>query len=114
MKGVQLRFYTYESRRHRGKPVYEWLLEQAQRMGIHGGSAFRAMAGYGRHGRLHEQHFFELAGEEPVLVELIVSEEEAERFVALLRAENLSLFHARLPIEYGWLDDASGAGGSTG
>ncbi|MFT3790053.1 MAG: DUF190 domain-containing protein [Rudaea sp.] len=43
--------------------LYEWLLERARKLGIHGGSAFRAIAGYGRHGRLHEQQFFELAGE---------------------------------------------------
>ena len=27
------------------------------------GSAFRAIAGFGRHGVLHEQHFYELAGD---------------------------------------------------
>lgn len=113
MKGAQLRFYTYESRRHRGKPVYEWLLEQAQRMGIPGGSAFRAMAGFGRHGRLHEQHFFELAGEAPVLVELIVSDAQAGQFLSMLREEGLSLFHARLPVEYGVVGDAPETGGST-
>ena len=54
MNGVHLRLYTYESRRHGGLPVHEWLLEKARKMGIPGGSVFRAMAGYGRHGRLHE------------------------------------------------------------
>lgn len=101
MKGVHLRFYTYENRKHHSLLVYEWLLETAKKLGIHGGSAFRAVAGFGRHGRLHEQHFFELAGEEPVLVEFIVSEEEADNFIALLDAEKLHLFYARLPTEYG-------------
>lgn len=75
MKGMQLRIYTYESRRHGGLPVYEWLLEQARKQGIPGGSALRAMAGFGRLGKLHEQGFFELAGEEPVLVEFIARDE---------------------------------------
>lgn len=52
-----LRFYTYETRTHHGISVYEWLLERAKKQGIRGGSAFRAMAGFGRHGKLHEQHF---------------------------------------------------------
>jgi PII-like signaling protein len=30
------------------------------KLGIHGGSAFKAIAGFGRHGVLHEDHFFEL------------------------------------------------------
>ena len=105
MNGVQLRFYTYENRKHNGLLVYEWLLQNAKKLGIHGGSAFRAMAGFGRHGKLHEQHFFELAGEEPVLVEFIASVEEANKLLALLREEGLDLFYARLPAEYGMVAD---------
>jgi PII-like signaling protein len=100
MKGTHLRFYTYENRKHGGVLMYEWLLEFAKRQGIHGGSAFRAIAGFGRHGRLHEQHFFELAGDVPVLVEFIVSENEADALLASLQKENAALFYARLPTEF--------------
>lgn len=109
MKGVHLRFYTYENRKHHGLPIYEWLLERAKKLGIHGGSAFKAMAGYGRHGRLHEQHFFELAGEEPVLVEFIVTPGEAEHFLEVLKTESLHLFYAQLPTVYGIVGDPSAA-----
>ncbi len=54
MKGTHMRLYTYENRKIHGKLAYEWLLEQARGIGIAGGSAFRALAGYGRHGELHE------------------------------------------------------------
>lgn len=101
MNGNHLRFYTYENRKHGSTLLYEWLLERAKSLGIHGGSAFRAIAGYGRHGRLHEQQFFELAGEVPVLVEFLVDDGEAERLLALLRAEGVDLFYARLPAQYG-------------
>jgi PII-like signaling protein len=104
MQGIHLRFYTYENRRHGGTLLYEWLLEFARQRGIHGGSAFRAIAGYGRHGRLHEQHFFELAGDVPVLVEFLCTEAEADALLDALRVEGLSLFHARLPAEFGWLE----------
>jgi PII-like signaling protein len=100
MKGIHLRFYTYENRKHGGELVYEWLLEQAKRLGIHGGSAFRAIAGFGSHGRLHEQHFFELAGDVPVLVEFIVSEAEGDSLIALVRRANMHLFYARLAAEF--------------
>ena len=100
MKGIHLRFYTYENRKHGGMLMYEWLLERAKAMGIHGGSAFRAIAGFGRHGKLHEQHFFELAGDVPVLVEFILAETEADAFLGTLRAENVQLFYARLAAEF--------------
>ena len=105
MKGVHLRFYTVEGRRIHHLLVHDWLLEQARKMHIPGGSVFRAIAGYGRHGRLHEQHFFELA-QDPVLVEFILSEEQAERFLALIEKEGLHLFYAKLPAEFSFVGTA--------
>ena len=34
MQGVYLKFYVKEKRRHHGLLAYEWLLEQAQRLGL--------------------------------------------------------------------------------
>lgn len=101
MNGSYLRFYMLENRKHGHRLLYEWLLEAGQKIGIHGGSAFRAIAGFGRHGVLHEQHFFELAGEQTVAVEFIVNDEEAQKLLDLLRAEPLRLFYARVPAEFG-------------
>lgn len=100
MKGVHLRFYTYENRKAHGVPVHEWLLGRAKHLGIAGGSAFRAIAGFGRHGQLHEQHFYELAGELPVLVEFVVTEPQAEALLQLLAKEKLNLFYARIAGEF--------------
>lgn len=101
MKGTYLKFYVHENRMHSRQLVYEWLLEKAKGLGIHGGSAFRAIAGFGRHGVLHEDHFFELAGDLPVEVVFVVSDEEAERILTLIRDERLTLFYVRMPIDYG-------------
>lgn len=104
MRGTALRFYMNENYRHKGTLLYEWLLEQAKTMGIHGGSAFRAIAGYGRHGVMHEQHFFELAGEVPMVVEFIVTEAEVERLLELVRGEKVHAFYTRAAIEFGTLN----------
>jgi PII-like signaling protein len=101
MNGILLRFYVHENRKHRHILLYEWLLENARKLGIHGGSAFRAIAGYGRHGVLHEEHFFELAGDLPVQVDFAVSDDEAQRLIALLAQENVDIFYVRMPIEFG-------------
>jgi PII-like signaling protein len=101
MNGILLRFYVHENRKHRHILLYEWLLEQARAMGIHGGSAFRAIAGYGRHGVMHEEHFFELAGDLPVQVDFAVSDDEAQRLIALLAREGVDIFYVRMPIEFG-------------
>lgn len=106
MQGSALRIYMHENRRHKGVLLYEWLLEQARAMGIHGGSAFRAIAGYGRHGVLHEQHFFELAGDVPVVVEFIVGADEAKRLLELLQRESVHAFYTKTAIEFGTLNGA--------
>ncbi|HYT97497.1 MAG TPA: DUF190 domain-containing protein, partial [Casimicrobiaceae bacterium] len=101
MNGTLLRFYVHENRKHDHILLYEWLLEQAKKLGIHGGSAFRAIAGFGRHGVLHEEHFFELAGDMTVEIDFAVTDAEADRVLALIRQANLRVFYARIPIEYG-------------
>jgi len=106
MKGTLLRFYVHENRKHAHLLLYEWLLERAKAMGIQGGSAFRAIAGYGRHGVLHEQHFFELAGDLTVEVEFVVTAEQGEQLLELLRKERLQVFYARIPAEFGFVDGA--------
>ena len=104
MKGTCLKFYVHEHRKHHSILLYEWLLEQARKMGIHGGSAFRAIAGFGRHGVLHEDHFFELAGNLPVEVVFMVSDEEAAQLLKLIEQEKVQLFYVRMPAEYGVLN----------
>lgn len=113
LSGTRLTFYVPESRRLHGVLAYEWLLERALKLGLHGGSAFRATAGFGRRHHLHEASFFELAGDLPMAVTFVVDAEEEARLWAMLQHERVSLFYTREPVEYGVLngdgDFASGA-----
>jgi PII-like signaling protein len=104
MQGIYLRFYMHENRKHHGILLYEWLLERAKKAGIHGGSAFRAIAGFGRHGVLHEQHFFELAGDLTVEVEFLLSDGEAAMLLDLLRREQVRVFYAKVLAEFGMIE----------
>jgi len=101
MDGSFLRFYVHEGHRHHGHLVWEWLLDQANKLGIRGGSAFRAMAGFGRHHMLHEDRFFELAGSLTVEVEFIVTDEEVKQLLELFGKEKIRLFYARIPAHFG-------------
>ncbi len=101
MDGAFLRFYVHEAHRHHGLLVWEWLLKKAASLGIRGGSAFRAAAGFGRHHVLHEQTFFELAGSVAMEVEFIVTDQEAQQLVKLLHAEKIRLFYTRTAAHFG-------------
>ncbi len=101
MSGTILRFFLQEGDRYEGALLFEWLLEEARRLGVPGGSAFRAVAGYGRHGHLHEQTFFELAGQLPVEVVFVTSAENADRILARLSEAGVRVFYARSEAEFG-------------
>jgi PII-like signaling protein len=100
MNTVCLQVFVSEASRHRGKLTYEWLLDAAQQLGIGGGSAFLALAGFGRHGR-HDVGFFELAGDLPVVVEFFVESATADRLLQTIAAEDLKLIYAKFPAEIG-------------
>ena len=73
----------------------------SEEVGSSWGSAFRAIAGYGRHGVLHEQHFFELAGDLTVTVEFLLGDDEAQRLLGLVAREKVRVFYAKSPAEFG-------------
>jgi PII-like signaling protein len=100
MNGSFLRFYVHEGHRHHGALTWEWLLQQAVGLGIRGGSAFRAIAGFGRHHVLHEQVFFELAGSLAMEIEFMVTDTEARELLELLRKARLRIFYAQIPAHF--------------
>lgn len=103
MQGVYLKFYVQENRRLHGMLAYEWILHVAKSMGLRGGTVFRAIAGFGRTGAIHEDHFIELAGDLPLELAFAVTEAEADALIERLRSENLPLFYVRMAAEFGVL-----------
>ncbi|GAB3035169.1 DUF190 domain-containing protein [Oleiagrimonas citrea] len=103
LQGVNLRFYVHSNAKHKGRLLYEWILEQARDQGLAGGSAFRAIAGFGRHGVLHEEAFFELAGDMPVRVEFVLRDSEAEQLLNTVREAEVELVYTSSPVEIGVL-----------
>lgn len=101
MQGICLKLYVSGLQRHDGRLLYDWLLERAHALGIPGGTAIRAIAGFGRHGRLHEEAFFELAGELPVELAFLLNEAQCEQILAAVKDAGLRLFYVRMPAEFG-------------
>jgi PII-like signaling protein len=101
--GVHLAFYCHLRAKHDGMLLSEWLLEQAKQHGLGGGSVFRAIAGFGRHGVLHEEQFFELADDLPVKIEFLLREEQAELLLQLVRDAGVDVTYARSPASFAQL-----------
>lgn len=95
--GVHLYFYCHVRAQHDGMLVSEWLLQRARKLSIGGGSVFRAASGYGRHGIVREEQFFELADDLPLKIEFLLLEDQAERLLTDVRAAGVSVVYARSP-----------------
>lgn len=104
MNGYQLLFFTQQDRKHDGKPLGEWLVQEAKRLEIQGATLITASEGFGHQGKLHSSRFFELA-DQPVEILMAVSEAEAERLFLRLREEKIKMFYVKTPIEYGTTDE---------
>lgn len=109
-QGVLISFYCHTRAQHEGKLVYEWLLEHAKKQGIGGGSAFRAICGYGRHGVLREEQFFELADDLAVKLEFLLSEQQAESLLDTVRSIGIDAVYAVTPASFGTLGKSTGSG----
>jgi uncharacterized protein len=101
INGIFLRFYTHVHARHDGLLISEWLLELAKRHKLGGGSVFRATAGFGRHGVLHHEAFFELADDLPEKIEFLLSEPNAQTLLRLVREAGVDLVYAWSPVHFG-------------
>lgn len=101
MQATYLKFYLTEKQKHEDQLLYQWLLQHAKRIGVPGGSVFRAIEGYGRHGSLHAETFIELGGELPIQVEFVLAEGQADELLAALRAYELNIRYVRYPISAG-------------
>ena len=103
MQGSILRFYVPEGEREDGQLLWEWILRRASDLGIRGGSAFKAMAGFGQRHEMHEARFFELAGDLAVEVQFVVTTAEQEKLLELLASLKTPLFYASTPATFGVL-----------
>jgi uncharacterized protein len=102
VNGYQITFFTHQDRRHKGKQIGEWLIHVIQELGLRGASLHYGGDSFGRDGRLHSAHFFELS-DQPVEVLVAVTAEEAARLFERLKAEGVRLFYVKTPIEFGVL-----------
>lgn len=100
MHGFQLKFFTQQDRKHAGLPLAQWLLEEARRQGVRGATLMTASEGFGKSGRIHYAHFFELA-DQPQEVTMAVSDEESARIFEAIRQAGVRLFYVKTPIEFG-------------
>lgn len=107
MQGYQITFYTQQDRTHGHEPLAQWLLAQAQSLGIRGATLSGSLEGLDHRGRIHAINMFDF-GDQPVQLTLVVSEVENQRLFNYLGSSGVQVFYTRSPVEFGTLGPGAG------
>ena len=79
--GCLLRIFIGESDRIHGRPLYAWLVEEAQRQGLAGATVIRGMMGFGKKNRIHSARILSLSMDLPVIVEIVDTRDRLEAYL---------------------------------
>ena len=83
-EGKLLRIFIGELDTHDGKPLYQWLIEEARKNGLAGATILRGMQGFGAHSRMHTTKVLRLSVDLPIVIEIIDTEEKIEAFLPII------------------------------
>jgi uncharacterized protein len=79
-----LRIFIGEQEKFRHRPIYELLVSKALEHGMAGATVFRGLLSYGLHHKVHTAKILELAGDLPMVVEIVDSTEQIESFLPVV------------------------------
>ena len=100
-RGVKVEIFFPENAKHQSAKLDEWLFGAARWAGISGGAMYKAVAGYGRHGELRDEGFFDDDRTKPMMANFITTAPLADAFLEYLAKEGLKLFYTVSEVEYG-------------
>lgn len=79
-----VRVFIGESDRWHHQPLATALLERLRCEGFAGATVFRGVAGFGAHSVLHTASILRLSEDLPIVIEIVDTEEHAQRLTAIL------------------------------
>ena len=77
-----LRIHISEADRHRGKPLYESIVETCREMKIAGATVFRGFEGYGETAGIHRAHV--VHHDRPVVITIVESAEKLAELIPVV------------------------------
>ena len=81
-----LRVFVGEKEKLHHRPIYELLVSEAMERGMAGATVFRGLLSFGLRHKLHTAKILELAGDLPMVVEIVDTTEKIEEFLPMLES----------------------------
>ena len=76
-----LRIFIGEADKHKGKPLYEEIINLAREKKMAGATVIRGLMGFGAHSRVHTAKILRLSEDLPIIIEIV---DETEKIESLL------------------------------
>jgi PII-like signaling protein len=83
-QAVLLRIFIGEDDKFGTRPLYEAIVVKARELQLAGATVLRGAMGFGRSSRLHTAKILRLSEDLPLVIEIVDSEENINRFVPAL------------------------------
>jgi len=83
-EGMLLRIFIGESDRYKDKTLYEQIVLKAREMNLAGATVTRGIMGFGADSRMHSAKLLRLSEDLPVVVEIVDTEENLNKFQPFL------------------------------
>ncbi|NTW55190.1 MAG: DUF190 domain-containing protein [Chlorobaculum sp.] len=81
-----LRIFVGEQEKLHHRPLYELLVSEALERGMAGATVFRGLLSFGLRHKVHTTKIFELAGDLPMVVEIVDASEKIEGFLPFVES----------------------------
>lgn len=83
-KAERVRIYIGEDDKHNGRPLVDYIVEEARKIGLAGATSFRGMSGFGANSRLHTSKILRLSEDMPLVIEIVEHPERLAPFLKML------------------------------
>lgn len=81
-----LRIFIGDRDKHRGRSLYEVIVERAKNAGLAGATVFGGHLGYGANSVVHHAGMFRLSQDLPIVIEMVAKEEKLRSFLPQLKS----------------------------
>lgn len=83
-EGHLLRIFIGESDKHKGTPLYEWLIREAKQRGLSGATVIRGITSFGAQSQIHTAKILDLSSDLPIIIEIVDELEKIESFLTVV------------------------------
>ena len=83
-EGLLLRIFVGESDKHKGKPLFEAIVQKARELNLAGATVTKGIMGFGAHSRMHSAKMLDLSEDLPIIVEIVDTEEGLNKMLPFL------------------------------